>query len=182
MKRWLKLWPFLMFFVSAWLNIDFIVIPFLRGREIFTGLNLFIIAGILGVCEITYWYWFLKWFGKFLISNKYIHEDIKFGQEIYIEIGAELKRKGYIDKITFYFVNKYNRALKRKNWIAKLLKGGGYFTIFLAGIAPWPFSRFIGIIFCRAASSRKALVALILGDVIKIGVEAGVWSLIFRYV
>lgn len=181
MKKWLNLWPFLMFFVSAWLNIDFVVIPFLRSREIFTGFNLFILVGALGIGEIMYWYWFLKWFGRFLINQKYIQEDVKFGQKICLEIGRDLKQKGYIDQITYYFVNKYNHALRKKNWITKILKGGGYFAVFSAGIAPWPFSRFLGVMFCRTVNSKRALFILILGDIVKIGIEVGIWGLVFEY-
>ena len=173
-SRFVKLWPVLCAIGVTTLNIDWVVVPALKRAGI-GGFNLLGITCFLSTAELIFFYWFLGWLLETIIKTGGVQEDINFGKQI----GEELKKGGYLDRIARYFVDKYNGALDKESRIIKILKAGGVFSLFLAGITPEPGSRFIGIVFCRTMHWRNGFYILALGNLLHVCYIVGGWNLLF---
>jgi len=174
MSSFKKNWPFLAATAVALLNIDLIVIPFLLKAG-FAGLRLFAIASVLSTAELIFWYWFWGWLIKRVIRLKNIQESIEFGKEV----GNELKREGYADRVKSFFVQKFHWAISRKNRIARTVRTGGILSMVLIGAFPEPGTRIVGIVFCRTAGWRTGFYFLAAGNILHLGYVIGGWSFIF---
>lgn len=167
-------WPFMAAIAVALLNIDFVVVPsLLRGG--FSGFRLFLLAGFLSTAELVFWYWFWGWLIKKVIRAKDVRESIDFGKQI----GSELKKEGYIERVKMFFVQKFYWAINRKNRIAKMVKTGGAFSMILIGAFPEPGTRIIGIVFCRTTRWKKGFYFLAIGNILHLSYIVGGWSSIF---
>ena len=172
--RYLKTWPLFCALLIILLNVDWIIIPFLKRAGVL-GMPLLLIAWIMSTIELAFWYWFCGWLLNAAIHAKKVQDSIEFGKQI----TEELKGEGYIDRIKNFFIDKLNGALDGKNRITKILKTGGAFSLFLVGIIPEPGSRFVGVVFCRIANSKWGFGILALGNIAHICYVVGGWSLIF---
>jgi len=175
LKNVLIPWPFLPSIIVMFLNIDFVVIPFLKNK----GLNiweLFFISSFLATLELGYWYWFWGWLIKTIKTVGPIKDSIAFGKEI----GRDLKRQGLLERIKEFFLKKYSWATDHNNRVLKWIRRGGHISLILAGVMPEPGTRTIGVIFCRTLKSKLGFVSLSFGNVLHIGYMVGLWEFIFR--
>ncbi len=174
MRSFKNKWPFLAAAAVTLLNIDLVVVPLLLRGGV-SGPWLFFLASILSTIELTFWYWFWGWLIRMVIRAKSIRESISFGKEI----GGELKREGYIDRIKNFFVRKFYWAISRKNRIARIVRAGGALSMVLIGAFPEPGTRIIGIIFCRTARWKNGFYFLALGNILHLSYIIGGWNFIF---
>lgn len=173
LKHWH--WQYTAAIILILLNVDFILVPILRKME-FSGLPLFAIASIFGTVELICWFQFWSWFRKLIIQSGQIQEGINLGKEI----KKELQKSGYLDHAIDYFVKTFSWATRKENGIFKLIKAGGYLSMFVAGILPEPGSRTTAVVFCATLGWKKGLLSLILGNILHMAYIVGGWEFIFR--
>lgn len=145
------------------------------------GWSLFIITTSAASIEMFYWYWFWGWVGSSLSNLKSVKDSIEFGKEI----GKDLERDGYFDKIRKFFINhaikKYEWATNPNSWAIRLIKHFGYPGIILLGIEPFmPGGRVVGVIYCRFRKWRSGLIVLTIANIGHIAYMLGGWHLIFK--
>ena len=169
-----KAWPLFAAVTVGSLNIDLVIIPLFLRRGL-AGLKLFGIASILSTIELVFWYWFWGWLIKTTIGAKDVQESIKFSKQI----GNELKKEGYIDRIKNFFLKKFYWAFNRRNMVIKAVKAGGVLSLILLGAWPEPTTRFIGVVFCRTVKSRKGFCFLAVGNILHLAYIVDGWSFIF---
>ncbi len=172
-----KAWPLLIAVIIATvLNFDYFLAPILRRGLGLSCWSLLIVGMCLSVSEALYEYWFFGWLVNFIKEYGKIKETIRFGKKI----SRELERDGYIDRIVNYFKYNFDKAIDPDNKVVKAIKAGGWLTLFVAGLEPFPTGRTIGIILSRIAGSRKALYTVMIGNLIHVAIVVGVWELLFR--
>lgn len=178
MKKTLNLWPFLVSIVMAWpLNVDWSILPSLKGFSALSNFQIFLIGSILATGELLYWYWFWRWFGRFLANRENIKMTIAFGKDIVFD----LKEDGYLDRLITHFQKTFCWAVDPKRVYMKIIKASGYVGLFLLGIEPIvPGGRVAGVIFCGTLGSKKGLVVLAAGNVLHIAYMVGIWNMVFK--
>lgn len=184
MKTWLKFWPFLGIPVVRIVEVDMVVIPALR--HYFSFWTTVALASVLATLELTYIYFIVGRFEKLVqeaakkVARKINENDPEFAREIIKESkGIFSKAKCLTEKFYDYALDKYSYLVElAKTTIFPLLKRGGYVTIFLIGVFPEPGFRVGGAIFCQIINSRKSLIALLLGNIVKTMGMVKFWELL----
>lgn len=197
MKKWFKLWPFVVAGLTSIVHTDGVVIPTLHTRYLsvlgirffdlgsfipeLTIYEIYFIAAATSALENLYSYWFWGWLARsvidFAAKQKQVKEGIKLGKEI----EHVLERKGYIDKIRDYAIRTFRWATDEKNKVMRRLKRGGYVSLFFLSATPEPVVKVVAIIFARSLSTTKALLLLLLGDLVRTAIMVfGFWDLVMK--
>ena len=173
-------WPILMAAVSLGVNVDWVVIPFLRIRGLSVS-RILIIAIFMGMAEALYWYWFTGWLGKVIADSKPIKESINLGKQLGGDLKNDtyLKRK-YLEKITNHFVKQYEWAINPDNWLVKMIKYGGYLAVVVLGFFI-PGGRLGGVIFCRITKWRTGFLVLMVTDLGHLFYVVLGWNWLFSF-
>ncbi|MBI2063221.1 MAG: hypothetical protein HYT61_03230 [Candidatus Yanofskybacteria bacterium] len=184
MKKWLKFLPFLGIPIVRIIEVDMVVIPALR--HYFSFWTTVALASTVATLELIYIYFIVGRFEVLAqeaakkIARKVNKDDPEFAHQVITDSKSLLsKAKCLAEKLYDYTINKYGRLVElAKNTIFPLLKRGGYIAIFFIGIIPEPGFRVGGAIFCQIINSRKSLIALLMGNIVKTIGMVKFWELL----
>lgn len=168
-------WPFLTAIVVLFLNVDFVVIPFLRSFHI-PLFRLFVFASILATAELRYYFWFWHRLASYILHSQTGQDAEKLG----LEIGGKLKEMGYVEKIKWQFKSQLHWALNGNHRVSRWIRNGGCAMLFVIGALPEPGARTTAVIFCGVPKWEMGFFALALGNIIKTAYVVGGWDFIFR--
>src|SRR3989344_1182984 len=121
-------WQYLLAVFLLAMNIDWLVIPFLRGNGI-RGYLLFLLVWPLANLELIGWFYFWRWFGRIAVPefvSKKIKEseDIQEGINLGKAIKEELKNLGYLDRLKNLLLKFYFKATDSEKGFFKKIKRG----------------------------------------------------------
>ena len=162
-----ELWPLIPAILVTYLNIDWVVTPYLIKRGVPLS-ELLPVEYILSTLELIFWFWFWSWvwnlFIKALIHTRIGQEDILLAKNFW----ETLKEKGVFACAKDFLFKMIDGALDEKNLIIRFIKWGGVFSLILIGASPESGSRVIGIIFCKMFRWKNGFYPLVLGNLIHI--------------
>jgi len=133
---------------------------------------------ILATLELIYLFYLIRELMVSIIHTKQIQEDIKFGKEV----GEELKRSGLLNRLKWYFVNKYHWAINHNGRFMTWARRGSYAAIFLLSASPELGGRVTAVTICSIANSKKMLAIAAIGNIVHIMSLTWVVSLIWNLV
>ena len=159
MKKWLKLWPFLVALVVAWFNLELVVLPWLLAVGI-SGWKLFCICLAIGEPQLLFWTWFVGWVGRFIKENPTFKD---FYNDVRAKGVDKILRKLIKLLVESLFKDTNTQEPKNSN---RIIRGDNFFTMFLlgVGIGTW----ILGIFIFYATKSYVGLLGLFVGDLVKI--------------
>lgn len=158
------------------LNVDFVLAPAVRTiTSEFWGM--FGILVVLANIELVLWYRFWRWFFvRFLPERRQIRETVEFAKEL----GGELKRKGYIDRVIDHFENTFKWATNPDRWLFRVVKAWGHAGMLFLGFEPFiTGGRLIGVIFCATTGWKQGLISLLIGNAVHVMITIGSWEIIY---
>ncbi len=171
------LWPILIEILVEILNIDLLVIPYLRSKDVLL-LNIFLITATLGTIELCYRYWFIGWCANKFSQIPKIQKSLAFSKEI----SQELKRIGIFQRIKNFFIHTFfGGELNKNSRIYKFIEWGGDFSLLILGSIPDATLRVAGTLFCRTTKSKKGFFFLAVGNIIHIALVLCVWNYFFSF-
>lgn len=184
MKKWLKFLPFLGIPIIRIIEVDTIVIPTLL--HYFSFWTTVVLASAVATLELIYIYFIVGKVEQLTqevakkVARKVAEDNPEFAKDIVNEskdIFSKLKRLAI--KLYYFALDKYSHLIAlAKTTIFPLLQRGGYLAIFLIGLVPEPGFRVGGAIFCQIINSRRALVALLIGNICKTVGMVKFWAIL----
>ncbi|MBI2670318.1 MAG: hypothetical protein HYX20_04205 [Candidatus Yanofskybacteria bacterium] len=184
MKKWLKFLPFLGIPIIRIVEVDTIVIPTLL--HYFSFWTTVTLASVVATLELIYIYFIVGRVEQLTqdmakkVARKVAEGNPEFAKDIIRDsndVFSELKRLAA--KLYYFTLDKYGSLVAlAKTTIFPLLQRGGYLAIFLIGLIPEPGFRVGGAIFCQIVNSRKALIALLIGNICKTAGMVKFWEVL----
>ncbi|KKT80995.1 MAG: hypothetical protein A3B99_02495 [Candidatus Yanofskybacteria bacterium RIFCSPHIGHO2_02_FULL_44_12b] len=200
MKKWQKVWPFLLAFVVWFLNTDWVVIPSLHKRALciwgvslydlswlipaLTLKQIFVIICIVSTLELIFWFYFLVWFRDLVLRTFYkkplVKETIELGKEIKTVAAPVLEETGLKDRILEISHRWLHWSISDTNPVVAKLKRLGYWGLFSFSSIPETGTRVAAIFICSMSKSKKGMLCVLAGNLVKNSMMVFAWGLVSR--
>ena len=171
-----RVWPLGVAVFVTFLNTDLIVIPALKLKG-YSHTEIFFSVALIANLELTFWYWFWGWVVRWVAATRQVKASVALGQEV----GKELQRRGYVDRIMAHVEGVYMRAVSPDNHVGQKIKRWGWWGLLLLAAEPMPAGRVIGSIVCGTTRWKTGLVALLLGNLIHIASALAFLEVLSRF-
>lgn len=167
------------------LNMEVLVIPFLKNQLGLTGFPLWSASVLWATADFIFWYWFIGRVMWGFIKSPEVIQALSEGKELSQQVRDELEKAyrkvkesshldqdepepgemNLLEQVTMFVLTYLNPNQFRNKSVMTAAQVAGYVVIFLMGCV-FPF--FVGIFICRVLNWMKGFVVLSIGNVVKI--------------